>query len=354
MDRVAVWAPSLERALRLEVDAKLQAFLVQVAALEAERASGLRRTVAVRDQFGEHDFAFEGGHALVEGPRRGAARRRHSVAWQHLPHRRRVDRIVGQEQKPFDNISQLAYVPRPRVPKQLVDRLWLKAAGFPPVLVGDQLRKVLRQQRDVFQTLAQWRHSDRKHEDPVIQVLPERTFLDERFEIAVCRDDDACVDDDRPLATDAFQFAFLQQPEQLGLHLDRHVADFVEEQRTAMCLFELAEVPGGRSREGAFLVSEQLRFDQLRRHGRAVHVDERLIAASASLVNGACDELLSSTGFTEDTHARLARRHAIDLRHYAAHDLTFPHELVAADLPPQLAILLFEPDEPQRVLYLFL
>ena len=98
-----------------------------------------------------------------------------------------------------------------------------------------------------------------------------------------------------------------------------------------MRLLELAEMARRRSGERAFLVAEQLRFDEIGRHGGAVHGHERFVTPRAPLVNRARDELLAGAGLAEDADARLARRDAIDLRHHAAHRVTRPHDLVAAD-----------------------
>src|SRR5712671_2372951 len=127
----------------------------------------------------------------------------------------------------------------------------------------------------------------------MIQVFAEAALLDERVEVAVRRDDDAGVDDDRSLAADAFELALLEEPQQLRLHGRRHVADFVEEQRAAVGLLELAEVARGRPGERALLVAEQLRLDELGRDRRAVDGDERPLAARAALVDRARDELLA-------------------------------------------------------------
>src|SRR5258705_12543401 len=60
-------------ALRFHVDGELLAFLVQMAALDAERPSRLGDAVPVGTQLGQHDLALEGGDPVGE---RAAARRR--------------------------------------------------------------------------------------------------------------------------------------------------------------------------------------------------------------------------------------------------------------------------------------
>ena len=94
-------------------------------------------------------------------------------------------------------------------------------------------------------------------------------------------------------AADGRVFALLQHAEQPRLRLHRHVADLVEEERAA---FRLLEAPGGarlRAGEGAALMAEQLRFDQVARDRRHVDGDERPVAPLAVVMQRARDELLA-------------------------------------------------------------
>ena len=136
---------------------------------------------------------------------------------------------------------------------------------------------------------------------------------------------------------------FLQHAQQLGLHHQRHVADFVQEQRAAVRLLELAQVPRGGAGEGALFVAEQLGFDQLAGHGGAVQRDEGLLAPRAAVVQGARDQFLAGAGLAQDADARFAGGHAVHLRHHAAHGLAGADDLVLAHALPQLAVLLLQP-----------
>ena len=208
---------------------------------------------------------------------------------------------------------------------------------------------MFRQHRHIVHPLAQGRHHDREHENAVIQVLAKRSFPDERLEIAVCRSEHACIHHDRALAANPFELAFLQQPQQLRLHGRRHVADFVEEQRTAVRLLELAQMAGRRAGERPLFVSEQLRLDQLRRHGRTVHGDERPFPARAAIVNGARHELFAGAGLAEDADAGLGGGDAIHLRHHPAERIALPDDLVPADAAAKRPVLVFQAHELQRV-----
>jgi len=76
------------------------------------------------------------------------------------------------------------------------------------------------------------------------------------------RCDDANVNLERLVAADALKLAILQQAKHFGLRGKRHIADLVEKDRTAMALLELTDpLPVGAG-ERAFLMAEQLAFQQ--------------------------------------------------------------------------------------------
>ena len=74
--------------------------------------------------------------------------------------------------------------------------------------------------------------------------------------------------------------ALLQNAQQPRLRFQRHVADLVEKQRSAVGLLEASRRSRLGTGEGALLVAEQLALDQLARDGR------QLIAT-----NGPCRRL---------------------------------------------------------------
>ena len=67
---------------------------------------------------------------------------------------------------------------------------------------------------------------------------------------------------------------FLQDAQNLGLRARAHVADFVEEQRAPIGLFEAADALPVGAGESALLVAEELRLEQIFLERRAVHLDE--------------------------------------------------------------------------------
>ena len=90
-----------------------------------------------------------------------------------------------------------------------------------------------------------------------------------------------------------------------------HVADFVEEQRAAVGLLEPADALLVGAGEGALLVSEQLRFEQVLLQRGAVHLDEVARRAQRVVMDRAGDQLLAGPRFAADQHRRVALRHLL-------------------------------------------
>ena len=72
----------------------------------------------------------------------------------------------------------------------------------------------------------------------------------------------------RLVAADALEGAGLQHAQDLGLGRGRHVADFIQEERAAVALLELADALRGGAGERAALMAEQFAFEQLLREWR--------------------------------------------------------------------------------------
>ena len=81
----------------------------------------------------------------------------------------------------------------------------------------------------------------------------------------MCRGDHAHVDMLRMRAADALNDPLLQEREQLRLELERHVADFVEEQRAAFGHLRAARSGRHGAGKRAAFVAEEFRLDQVAR-----------------------------------------------------------------------------------------
>ena len=109
-------------------------------------------------------------------------------------------------------------------------------------------------------------------------------------------------------AADAAEFPALQHAEQLRLHGETHLADFVEKQGAPARLLETSGAAVGRARERPALVPEELALEEVLRDRGAVDLDEGLPATRAALVDGLGDQLFAGARFAENEHAAVAAR----------------------------------------------
>ena len=171
----------------------------------------------------------------------------------------------------------------------------------------------------ILDPLAQRRQPQRHHVEAEEQILAEQALLDQDAQILVARRDDAHVGLDRGAAADGGVFALLQHPQQAGLRLHRHVADFVEKQRAALGLLEPAGGAGIGAGERAAFMAEQFRFDEIARDRRHVDGDERAVAPLAVIVQRARHQFLAGAGLAGDHHGEVGlhqpRQHAVDFLH---------------------------------------
>ncbi len=109
----------------------------------------------------------------------------------------------------------------------------------------------------------------------VVEVRPERPSLHLALQVAQRHGDDPRAHRDLARAADAPQSPRLQHAQQLGLQVQRQLADLVQDQRPAGRLLEPAGPSRARAGEGPPLVPEQLALGQLARQRAAVDRHER-------------------------------------------------------------------------------
>ncbi len=178
--------------------------------------------------------------------------------------------------------------------------------------------------RDVLAALAERRHRHRHDGEPEIKVLAEFPAGHLALQIALGRGDDAHVGLDRFVAADAAKLARLEDAQELGLHVEREIADFVEEHRAALGELERALARGDRARERAALVAEELALDERVAHRAAVDDDERLALSRRVLDDGAREDVLAGARLALEEHGALGRRDALEHAEDAAHGEALP------------------------------
>jgi len=141
---------------------------------------------------------------------------------------------------------------------------------------------------------------------PVIKIFPENTFGDPLLEIPVGGRQDADIRGDGGPAADALHLPVFDDPEDLSLGRQGHVAHLVEKDGPALGLFQFSDSflhPGGDTLFNA----EDLALEDRLRDGRAVQGDKGPAAPGAFIVDGSGNEFLTRSRFAgdEDIHRRV-------------------------------------------------
>ena len=214
----------------------------------------------------------------------------------------------------------------------------VKGVGREPVDLLPQFgrrphREPERQDRDILGAITQGRDQDRNRGQSVVQVLTECPLIGLGGEIAVRGRHDAHVHLDGRGAAHPLKLLLLQHAQQLGLQVESHLRNFVQQQRAAVGALEGALDPLDRAGKGALLVAEEGRLDQALGERGAVELDKRFVTTVALVVNGAGEQLLSGARFTLQQHRGAGRSgHGNRLqdppnRRRVADDLPFVPEL---------------------------
>ena len=92
--------------------------------------------------------------------------------------------------------------------------------------------------------------------------------------------------------------------------------------------FEPALALADGATEGAFLMSEEFRFQEVVGQGRAVEFEEGAIGAGGVVMDGVGDDLFAGTGFPPDQDRGVPFRHLPDQFQYPIHGLGVAHDVL--------------------------
>src|SRR5580704_14188022 len=131
---------------------------------------------------------------------------------------------VPQHHPALHVVLQLAHVAVPVVVPHLVHHLGgeEQVCHVARVALGQELAD---EHLQVVHPLAQRGHADGEHGEAVVEVLAEAVVVHLALELAVGRGEHADVHLAHPVVADAAHLAVLDHAEQLGLHVERQLAD---------------------------------------------------------------------------------------------------------------------------------
>ena len=215
-------------------------------------------------------------------------------------------------------------VSRESVGKSRGDRL-----GLVPVLGAILRDEVVREWSYVLDALPQRRQRDRDDVQAIEEVFAEVPGGDRARQVAVARGDDAGVRGQRLVRAHAVVCPLLQDAQELGLQVERHFADLVEQERAAFGLLESSSaIRDGAGKRSAH-VSEEFALQQCLRDGGAIHRDERGRSSVAVGVDGSGDEFLARPALAREQHGDVALRDAADGLVHVLHEGAVADDLVA-------------------------
>ena len=235
----------------------------------------------------------------------------------------------GESRRTIDAVFELADVAGEGASVQHLERR-IGEFEFRPLIRIEPPKELVGERFEVAFALAQRRQKNRHDADAVIEIRAEIAALHRFFEVLVGRADDAHVNLDRAHAADAFKLAFLQNAQQLRLEGRRDLADLVEKQRAAVRKFETTLAHGDGAGEGAFLMTEEFRFEHAFRQRGAVELDEGLGASRREIVDGGREELLAGAGFAAQQNRRFRLGDDTDLVDHRTHRRTVANDALDA------------------------
>ena len=140
---------------------------------------------------------------------------------------------AGHRDGALDFVAQLADVAGPAERVEEIERVGAQSHARLAQALARLAQEKRAQVRDLLAPIAQRRHVDADDAQAVEQILAELAVGDALLEIGVGRGHDADVDARGTRLADRQDFPLLEEAQQLRLHVDRQVADLVEEERAA-------------------------------------------------------------------------------------------------------------------------
>ena len=163
----------------------------------------------------------------------------------------RQDQVfVAQGASALDRVLQFAHIAGVIVVAKNVDRLRDRSSSArPPAALRLLLQKVIHQQRNVFEPLAQRRDLDRDDREPVIKILAERCRPSSSpWRTSLVAPTTRTLTGDALVVADAADFALLQDAQQFRLQRRRHRVHFIEKNRAEVRLLRTARACPRRRR----------------------------------------------------------------------------------------------------------
>ena len=144
----------------------------------------------------------------------------------------------------LDHITQFAHITGPGILHKNVSGVICNFPGPATVARREFFEEVLDQKRNVLNPFPQWRNIKGNHVQPIEEIFAKVAARALFFEILVCGGDYPHIDRDRLSSPDRRESLLVQCAQHLGLSLQTHVPDFVQEQRASIGAFKRPDLLG--------------------------------------------------------------------------------------------------------------
>jgi enoyl-CoA hydratase/carnithine racemase len=176
--------------------------------------------------------------------------------------------VLAEHDRTEDRVFKLADIPGPSIGRKQAHRFGRNRAHLLAFLrrkTGDEAAHEIGQ---ILHAVAQRRYRDGEDMQAVEQILAELAGADQLKQVAVGGGDQPEVDLHGLARSDRIDFSVLQCAQQFDLRVEGQFADLVEKEGAAVRFEKLSQRPFGRAGEGALLMAEQDRLDQIGRGWR--------------------------------------------------------------------------------------
>ena len=141
----------------------------------------------------------------------------------------------------LDDMFQFPDVAGPWVGIKKSQHILFQAGNGVAILLIDFFEKKAAKGWNILQPLSQGWNVQLHYIDTVIQIFPETPFLNHFFQVLICTADDSHVDLHRFDTPHPFNLLLLQNAEQLGLEVQGHLADLVQQEGTVIGQLKFAD-----------------------------------------------------------------------------------------------------------------
>ena len=205
-----------------------------------------------------------------------------------------------QDDHRFDEIAKLTNIAGPIIGVKFLGYRRGEIAGGMIMPAYESLAEMIHQRNDVVSSIPQRRQMYRYDFEPIKQIVSELSIFNHRLQRTIRCGDQANVYLDRLVVADSCDLVLFQYPKQLNLGAHRHIAYFIQEQRTAIGIlkssFSICDCIGERATD----VTEHLAFHQILGYGPNIEGHHSLGFARAVLMDSSCNQLFSGSALTCD------------------------------------------------------